>query len=104
MRRYAFKMKLKPGKEDEYKKRHGHIWPELKKLLVEAGIKDYSIYLDKKSHILLAIQQLPDNFDDKKLADNPVMKKWWKYMADLMETNADYSPVCVELEEMFYME
>lgn len=104
MKRYAFKMKLKPGRAEEYKARHDHIWPELEKLLEEAGIQDYAIYLDKESHILFATQQLPDHFDNKKLADNPVMKKWWEYMADLMETNTDYSPVCVELEEMFYMD
>lgn len=104
MKRYSFKMKLKPGCAQEYKRRHENIWPELKQLLSNVGIQDYSIYLDKDSHILFASQELPENFDDKKLTENPVMKKWWKYMADLMETNADYSPVCTELKEMFYME
>ena len=41
MERFAFKMKLKPGYKDEYKKRHNEIWPELKKLIKESGVSDY---------------------------------------------------------------
>lgn len=96
-------MKLKPGYAEEYKKRHAEIWPELKQLLKDAGIYDYAIYVDEESNILFASQKLPDNYNGKKLTDDPVMRKWWKYMADIMETNEDYSPVCVELEEMFYL-
>lgn len=104
MKRYSFKMKLKPGCAQEYKRRHENIWPELKQLLSNVGIQDYSIYVDKESHTLFATQKLADSFDGEKLSEHPLMKKWWKYMADLMETNADYSPVCTELKEMFYME
>lgn len=103
MKRYYFKMKLKPGCEDEYKKRHAEIWPELKGLLRSAGIEDYSISFDKKTNILYASQKLPDDFEGERLSNNPVMRKWWKYMADIMETNMDSSPVCIELEEMFYL-
>ncbi len=44
MTRQAFKMFLKPGFEAEYQKRHNEIWPELKKLLKDAGVYDYSIF------------------------------------------------------------
>jgi L-rhamnose mutarotase len=37
------------------------------------------------------------------LGNNPIVQKWWAYMADIMETNADNSPVSVELEELFYL-
>jgi L-rhamnose mutarotase len=49
MKRVAFKMKLKVGYEEEYKKRHDEIWPELKEKLSRAGIYDYSIFLDKET-------------------------------------------------------
>ena len=49
MRRVAFKMKLKSGFEAEYRKRHDEIWPELVKTLEEAGISDYSIFLDPET-------------------------------------------------------
>ena len=51
----AFKMKLHQGMEDEYKKRHDEIWPELLDLLVQAGITDYSIFHDEDTNILFAV-------------------------------------------------
>ena len=44
MKRVAFKMTLKPGCEAEYQKRHDEIWPELSRVLSEAGVSDYSIF------------------------------------------------------------
>ena len=55
MERIAFKMKLKAGCEEEYKKRHDAIWPELKDLLQESGISDYSIFLDLETNTLFAV-------------------------------------------------
>jgi L-rhamnose mutarotase len=37
------------------------------------------------------------------LPHHPVMQKWWAYMADIMETNPDNSPVSISLKEVFYM-
>ena len=39
MKRFAFKMYLKPGCEKEYAKRHAAIWPELKKMIKDAGVR-----------------------------------------------------------------
>jgi L-rhamnose mutarotase len=44
MKKHAFKMKLLPGFKEEYQKRHEAIWPELKKLLHDMGIRDYAIF------------------------------------------------------------
>jgi len=104
MIRAAFKMKLKPGNEAEYEKRHDEIWEELVKVLEEAGVSDYSIYLDKETNTLFAFQKLKDHNGADKLPENPVVKKWWDYMADLMETNEDKSPVCINLDEVFHMD
>jgi len=104
MQRFAFTMKLKPGCEQEYKKRHDEIWPELEELISEAGVSDYSIFLDESTNTLFAVQKLEDDYDGDALAGHPVMQKWWKYMEDLMETNPDSSPVIKHLEEVFHME
>ncbi|MGI6777369.1 MAG: L-rhamnose mutarotase [Acetivibrionales bacterium] len=104
MVRAAFKMKLKPGFEEEYKKRHDEIWPELVKVLEEAGVSDYSIYLDRETGTLFAFQKLKDHNQSDKLPENPVVKKWWAYMADIMETNPDNSPVSINLQEVFHMD
>lgn len=104
MRRNAFKMKLKPGFAAEYKKRHDEIWPELRQFLSEAGIHDYSIFLDEETNTLFACQKLTDDFDESAIPAHPIVKKWWAYMADIMETNPDNSPVVTPLNEVFYMD
>ncbi|MEZ4772351.1 MAG: L-rhamnose mutarotase [Bacteroidia bacterium] len=103
MRRNAFTMKLKPGFAEEYKKRHDEIWPELSRFLSESGISDYSIFLDEDSLTLFAVQILADDFDEESIPRHPIVKKWWAYMADIMETNYDHSPVTMPLKEVFYM-
>ncbi|SCD24484.1 L-rhamnose mutarotase [Brucella inopinata] len=53
--RYAFRMKLNPGMEAEYRRRHDAIWPELVDLLQAAGMSDYAIYLDEESNSLFGV-------------------------------------------------
>ena len=104
MKRVAFKMKLKPGFVDEYKKRHDNIWDELEAELRKAGISDYSIFYDEETHILFAVQKVTEDDTAVDLSKNKIVKKWWKYMADIMDTNPDNSPVEVNLIEVFHME
>lgn len=97
-------MQLKPGVEEEYKRRHDEIWPELSKTLEEAGIRDYSIYLDRASGILFAVQKRTDTHTADDLPGKLIMQRWWAFMADLMETNPDSSPVVKPLERVFHMD
>ncbi|MGI5975436.1 MAG: L-rhamnose mutarotase [Paludibacter sp.] len=103
MRREAFKMYLKPGFEAEYEKRHNAIWPELRALLKESGVSEYSIFWDKETNVLFAFQLVSGEGGSQDLGENPIVQKWWAYMADIMETNADNSPVSIPLKEVFYM-
>lgn len=103
MKRNAFTMKLIKGYEAEYKKRHDEIWPELSALLSDSGISEYSIFLDEGTSTLFAFQKLADGFDAKLLPHHPIVKKWWAYMADIMETREDHSPIENPLNEVFYL-
>jgi L-rhamnose mutarotase len=102
--RIAFKMKIKPGCATEYKKRHDSIWPDLKKLLTEAGIYDYSIFLDEETNTVFAVQKTRSSAGSQDLAKNEIVQRWWRYMADIMDTNPDHSPVSVPLKEVFRLE
>lgn len=104
MRREAFKMYLKPGCEAEYEKRHAAIWPELKELLSKNGVFDYSIYWDKETNILFAFQKVEGEESSQDMGSNPIVQKWWDYMADIMEVNSDNSPVSIPLPEVFHMD
>jgi L-rhamnose mutarotase len=99
----AFRMFLHPGAQAEYRRRHDAIWPELIALLKEAGIEDYSIFLDDASGVLFAVLRQPSADPAQFLASAPVMQRWWSYMADLMRTHPDGSPVCEALPCMFHL-
>ena len=103
MQIHAFTMQLKPGFEAEYQKRHDEIWPELGDLLHAAGVSDYSIFLDPKTLVLFGVLKRTDNHGMDDLPNYPLMKKWWAYMADIMDTNPDNSPVAVDLKPVFHM-
>ena len=103
MPRLAFKMKLNKGQKEAYKKRHEALWPELKKLLKDSGVSEYSIFLDEETSTLFAFQKVSGVGGSQDLANNKIVKKWWDFMADIMETNPDNSPVSVALEEVFYL-
>ena len=101
---HAFLMFLKPGNAEEYRRRHDAIWPELVALLQRAGVSDYSIYLDENSHTLFAVQRRSSTGNGVDLVADPIMRRWWDYMADMMETNEDHSPRCVPLQLMFRLD
>ena len=103
-KREAFKMYLKKGFEEEYERRHNLLWPEVKALLKESGVYDYSIYLDKESGTLFAFQKVKGDAGSQDLGGEEVIKKWWAYMADIMETNEDNSPVSIPLKEVFHLD
>ncbi len=104
MKRLAFKMKLKPGFAEEYKKRHNAIWPELKKLLSDAGVRDYTIFLDEETNFLFAVQKVVGDSGSQDLGKTEIVQKWWKYMADIMDTNPDNSPISIPMPEVFHMD
>ena len=101
--RLAFKMHLLEGQKEEYKKRHNEIWPELSQLLKNAGISEYSIFLDEETNTLFAFQKVSGSGSSQDLGQTEIVQKWWAFMADIMETNPDHSPVTIPLEEVFYM-
>jgi L-rhamnose mutarotase len=102
--RTAFKMKLRPGCEAEYKKRHDAIWPELAEELRKAGISDYSIFLDGETLALFAVQTVSESNSAGELPSRPIVRKWWDFMSDLMETHPDNAPVCLPLREVFHLD
>lgn len=105
MKRFAFKMYLKPGCEEEYARRHAMLWPELRKQLEDSGVKNYSIFFDPETNVLFGYQEVTGdaNSQDAEAADE-VTRKWWDYMAELMEVNPDNSPVSDPLKELWHLD
>ena len=99
--RIAFRMNLHPGQAEEYEKRHDAIFPELVAALKDAGVSDYTIWLDPETHHLFGILTRSDDHTLDRLPETEVMKRWWKHMADVMETHPDNVPVQVPLKRVF---
>lgn len=103
MTTHAFRMRLKPGVADEYRRRHDAIWPELADAIRAAGIHDYHIFLDEETCTLFAVLKLREGDTRAALPDLPVMRRWWDHMAPLMEVHPDNRPVETPLAPIFHL-
>jgi len=104
MIRKGFKMKLYDNMAAEYKKRHNELWPEMQDMIHEYGGQNYSIFLDTETNVLYGYIEIEDEEKWAKGADTEINRKWWDFMADIMETNPDNSPVAVDLKPLFHLE
>lgn len=104
MIRKSFKMKLFPNMAVEYENRHNALWPEMQEAIRQHGGHNYSIFLDRKTDVLYGYIEIEDEARWAALADTPINRKWWDFMADIMETNQDNSPVSVDLYPVFHLD
>jgi len=104
MIRKAFKMKLYDGMQQEYEKRHNELWDEMKDMIHQHGGSNYSIFLDEETNILYGYIEFESEELWSKSADTEVCKKWWEFMADIMETNPDNSPISIDLKSVFHLD
>lgn len=100
----GFKMKLYEGQEKEYEYRHNQLWPEMINMIHEYGGKNYTIFLDKETLNLFGYIEIEDEELWSQGADTAINRKWWDYMADIMETNPDNSPVAIDLKTVFHLD
>ena len=104
MIRKAFTMHLYEGMEKEYEKRHNELWPEMKDMIHQYGGHNYSIYLDPATGTLFGYIELESEELWDKSADTEICRKGWDYMADIMDTNPDNSPVSNPLLKVFELD
>ena len=100
----GFKMKLYEGMEAEYEKRHNELWPEMIDMIHEYGGKNYNIFLDKETYTLFGYIEIESEERWAQTAQTDICKKWWAYMAPIMDTNPDNSPVSVDLKNVFHLD
>jgi len=100
----GFMLYLLPGFVAEYQRRHDEIWPELVVVLKQHGGRNYSIFLEESSHQLFAYVEIENEQKWNEVANTEVCQKWWRFMEDIMKTNADHSPVVTTLHPVFYMQ
>jgi L-rhamnose mutarotase len=104
MIRKAFLMKVNAGKHDEYERRHRPIWAEIEKVLKNHGVSNYSIFLETQTNQLFGYVEIQTEELWGKIAETEECRRWWEFMKDIMPTNADNSPVSIELREVFHLD
>lgn len=104
MKRIGQMMYLHADAYDEYQKRHNNLFPEMRAALKAAGAHNYSIFLNRANGQLFAYLEVDDVEQYNAIAKTEAAKKWWDYMAPLMDTNPDKSPVTVDLDEVFHLD
>lgn len=97
----AFRMKVYPDQHAEYEKRHKELWPEMRQMLREHGVKSYSIFLDKETNVLFAYAEIESEELWNQIAMTDINQKWWEFMEPVMETNPDKSPISQILKQVF---
>ena len=100
----GFKMKLFDGMEEEYERRHNELWLEMRDMIHEYGGKNYSIFLDKETNILFGYIEIESEERWALSANTEICRRWWHFMADIMETNPDESPISVDLRPVFHLD
>ncbi|MBE5808778.1 MAG: L-rhamnose mutarotase [Clostridiales bacterium] len=102
MERYAWRARVKEGCLDEYRRRHDRIWPEMKQVLSEAGIRNYTIFAD--GHELFGYYECAQGADFAQRVQNEseVVDRWNEYMADILIWDADRAQP--RLQEVFRFE
>lgn len=97
----SFVLRLKPGTQAEYRRRHDELWPEMRELLLSSGIVHYEIGLHPATNMLFAfIVRRRDHTMDR-IPDHPVGRRWRAYMADVLETFEGTVPRVDPLTRMF---
>lgn len=89
MEKYAWRGKIVPGMQEEYKKRHDNIWPEMKEVLENAGIVNYSIWMQGGELFGYYECEKGVDYAAKVQAESDVVKKWDEYMKDILIMEKD---------------
>lgn len=89
MEKYAWRGKIVPGMQEEYRKRHDNIWPEMKEVLANAGIVNYSIWMQGEELFGYYECEKGVDYAAKVQAESDVVKKWDEYMKDILIMEKD---------------
>lgn len=89
MEKYAWRGKIVEGKQEEYKKRHDNIWPEMKKVLENAGIRNYTIWMTGNELFGYYECEHGVEYASKVQAESDIVNRWDEYMKDILIMEKD---------------
>jgi L-rhamnose mutarotase len=88
----------------EYERRHAEIWAELEASIAEHGGHNFSIFAAPALNLVFSYVEVDDLRLWQRSAATEVTQRWWTYMAEIMPTNPDFSPIAEELPLIFHLD
>lgn len=89
MEKYAWKARITPGSIEEYARRHDALWDEMKQVLSEAGIVNYTIW--NVGDELFGYYECEKGIEHaaRVQRESPIVEKWNEYMKDILIMELD---------------
>ncbi|MCK5757953.1 MAG: L-rhamnose mutarotase [Clostridiales bacterium] len=107
MKRMGQVLQVRPEKVEDYKKLHSQVWPEVKKMIAECNIKNYSIFL-RGGFLFAYFEYDGSDYDSDmaKMAADPMTQKWWEECIPCQKP-VDFSGAeewWANMEEVFHLD
>ncbi len=102
--RIAFSLALPAESVPEYARRHAELWPELRAAITAQGGRNFSLFAVPAVGRVFGYLEVADEERWAAGADTELTHRWWRYMAEVMPANADFSPIGDEVHEVFHQD
>jgi L-rhamnose mutarotase len=104
MERVGFRMRVRAAGQDEYRRRHAEVWPELLAELKRAGCKNYSIFMDSNELFgYMEVESFPRFLSI--MSQSAVNERWQAYMLDVLDPMIDPGTgFHRRMEEVFHLD
>ena len=97
-------MAVNSDAHEEYERRHNPIWDDLRDVLKQHGVHNYSIFLESGTSQLFACVEIESEELWRQITQADTCRRWWLFMSDVMPTNEDNSPITKDLDEVFHLD
>ena len=104
MERILFSMEIRSGTEDEYKRRHDEIWPELVEAIEQAGIRNYTLF--RRGTQVIAYAECHPNVATAfgKVGATDVNRRWADWFRDLIVSLTDEGGNLFLADEVWHLD
>ena len=89
MQRVCLTFRLVSGREDEYRRRHVTVWPELEEAIKAEGIVSSAVYVTGDTVVVLVEHPSDIGGALERLGATEVNARWSEYFADVMATQPE---------------
>lgn len=104
MQRFFFTFRLKPGTEDEYKRRHDEVWPEMLEALRESGISNYTLFRRGLDIYAYAECEPDARTAFAKMGATEVDRRWSRWFEEILDFRFDEQGEPITAEEIWHLD